>query len=319
MAASEKTLTIDNCTKNDSWTVVLPRRGRQRRKATKSGVLEEKQEPWSPTDSQTDPSIEATLLQKMQRCINRIESSEFYRTFRDQIQTSVVDYFNRVLGSEMKMPMIIYGIGSIELYEPPRLQLSLAILMRRDFSLIGNIEVFDPILSASESRVLEALGCSVMSINEHGRREAVKPTMFFMPHCEAELYNNLLQANWKLNLLKNMVLFGNSFETYEQHMSLCKNSPILGSMGHILAARGFTNEFGIQTVSDDYYNAFHDSKIQILLKKKIEIPSLVDVHFSRHSLVHTLAPARLHSHTRSLSSLLSSLGVFMLCTTFALR
>ena len=115
------------------------------------------------------------------------------------------------------------------------------------------------ILSATESRVLEALGCSVMSINEHGRREALKPTMFFMPHCEAELYNNLLQANWKLNLLKNMVLFGNSFETYEQHVSLCKNSPILNSMGHILAAQGFTNEFRIQTVSDDYYNAFHDS------------------------------------------------------------
>lgn len=258
MAASEKTLT-NKCTTNEGWTVVLPRRSRQRRKATKSGVLEEKQEPWTPTDSQTDPSKEATLVQKMERCINRIEGSEFYHTFRDQIQTSVVDYFNRVLGSEIKMQMVIYGIGSIKLYEPPRLQLSLAILMRRDFSWIGNIEVFDPILSATESRVLEALGCSVMSINEHGRREALKPTMFFMPHCEAELYNNLLQANWKLNLLKNMVLFGNSFETYEQHVSLCKNSPILNSMGHILAAQGFTNEFRIQTVSDDYYNAFHDS------------------------------------------------------------
>lgn len=195
MAASEKTLT-NKCTTNEGWTVVLPRRSRQRRKATKSGVLEEKQEPWTPTDSQTDPSKEATLVQKMERCINRIERSEFYHTFRDQIQTSVVDYFNRVLGSEIKMQMVIYGIGSIKLYEPPRLQLSLAILMRRDFSWIGNIEVFDPILSATESRVLEALGCSVMSINEHGRREALKPTMFFMPHCEAELYNNLLQANW---------------------------------------------------------------------------------------------------------------------------
>lgn len=263
MAASEKTLTINNCTTNEGWTVVLPRRSRQRRKATKSRVLEEKKEPWTPSDSLTDPSKEATLVQKMERCINKIDKSEFYHTFRDQIQKSVADYFNRVLGSEIKMQMVIYGIGSIELYEPPRLQLSLAILLRRDFSWIGNVEVFDPILSATESQVLETLGCSVMSINEHGRREALKPTMFFMPHCEAELYNNLLQANWKLSLLKNMVLFGNSFETYEQHVSLCKNSPILSSVGHILAARGFTNEFRIQTVSDDYYNAFHDSSWHI--------------------------------------------------------
>jgi hypothetical protein len=61
------------------------------------------------------------------------------------------------------MPMVIYGIGSIELYEPPRLQLSIAMLMKRDFNWIGNIEVFDPILSATESRVLEALGCTVMA------------------------------------------------------------------------------------------------------------------------------------------------------------
>ncbi|CAJ1958983.1 unnamed protein product [Sphenostylis stenocarpa] len=259
MAASEKTLTISNCTTNEGWTVVLPRRSRQRRKATKSSVLDEKQEPWTPTDSLTDPSKEATLVQKMERCINKIEKSEFYHTFRGQMQTSTAEYFIRILGSEIQMQMVIYGIGSIELYEPPRLQLSLAILLRRDFSWIGNIEVFDPILSATETQVLETLGCSVMSINEHGKREALKPTMFFMPHCEAELYNNLLRANWKLNLLKNIVLFGNSFETYEQHVSLCKNSPILNSMGHILAARRFTNEFRIQTVSDDYYNAFHDS------------------------------------------------------------
>ncbi|XP_027356032.1 protein SENSITIVITY TO RED LIGHT REDUCED 1 [Abrus precatorius] len=259
MAASTKSLTVDSCTSNGDWTVVLPRRGRQRRKATKVGILEEKQEAWTPTDSQTDPIRETKLMQKMEKCIAKIGSSKFYHTFRDQIETSVLDYFHRVLGSEIKMPMIIYGIGSIELYEPPCLQLSLAILMKRDFSWIGNIEVFDPILSVSESRVLEALGCCVISINEHGRREAIKPTMFFMPHCEAELYNNLLHANWKPELLSNTVIFGNSFETYEQHLSICKNSPIINSTEHILAVRRFTSEFRIKTVSDDYYNAFHDS------------------------------------------------------------
>ncbi|KAL2320093.1 hypothetical protein Fmac_029062 [Flemingia macrophylla] len=259
MEASEKTLTIADDTTKEGWTVVLPRHGKQRRKPTKQGVLEEKQEPWTPTDSQTDPSKEARLMQKMKRSIDRIESSEFYHTFRDQIQTSIVYYINMLLGSEINMQMVIYGIGSIEMYEIPRLQLSLALLMRKDFGWIGNIEVFDPVLSATESRILEALGCSVMSINEHGRREALKPTLFFMPHCEAELYNNLLQANWKLDLLKNIVLIGNSFETYEQHASLCKNSPILNSSGNIFAARGFTKAFRIQIVSDDYYFAFHDS------------------------------------------------------------
>jgi hypothetical protein len=260
MAASAKTLTNSNCTTDEDWTVVLPRRGRQRRNVTEVGrILEEKQEPWTPTDSQTDPSRETALMQKMEDYISKIGNSQFYHTFSDQIQTSALDYFHKVLGSETKMQMVIYGIGSIELYEPPRLQLSIAMLMKRDFNWIGNIEVFDPILSATESRILEALGCTVMSINEHGKREALKPTMFFMPHCEAELYINLLQANWKPNLLKNMVLFGNSFEAYEEHFALCKYTSILNSIGHILAARSFTSEFKIETISDDYYKAFHDS------------------------------------------------------------
>jgi len=259
MASSAKTLTNSNCTTDEDWTVVLPRLARQKRKAPEVKILEEKQEPWAPTDSQTNPGRETTLMQKMERYIRKIENSQFYQTFRDQIETSVLDYIPKVLGSETTMQMVIYGIGSIELYEPPCLQLSIAMLMKRDFNWIGRIEVFDPILSVTESHVLEALGCSVMSINEHGKREALKPTLFFMPHCEAELYNNLLRANWNPNLLKNMVLFGNSFEAYEQHVSLCKTSPVMYLVGHILAARSFTNEVKVETISDDYYNAFHDS------------------------------------------------------------
>ncbi|GFY89046.1 sensitivity to red light reduced protein [Actinidia rufa] len=156
------------------------------------------------------------------------------------------------------MQMVIYGIGSIESYETPRLQLALAILMKKRLSWIGDMEVFDPILSATETRVLETLGCSVLSVNEQGRRQALKPTLFFMPHCEAELYDNLLQANWRVDMLKRVVLFGNSFESYEQYVLVFKNSTVINLRKHILAVRRFTKEAGIKTVSDDYFRAFHD-------------------------------------------------------------
>ncbi|PQQ20894.1 protein SENSITIVITY TO RED LIGHT REDUCED 1 [Prunus yedoensis var. nudiflora] len=196
----------------------------------------------------------------MQICMKKLEMSQFFLNLLDEIQTpEMMNYFHRVLSSELKMKMVIYGIGSIESYESPRLQLSLAILLKRKFNWIGDIEVFDPILSATESRVLEALECSVLSINEQGRRQAEKPTMFFMPHCEAELYDNLLQANWEARLLNCTVLFGNSFETYKQHLSEYKNSAIVDSTRHILAVRKFTDEFRIKTISDTYFSAFHDS------------------------------------------------------------
>ncbi|GAB2212669.1 hypothetical protein Droror1_Dr00020649 [Drosera rotundifolia] len=87
--------------------------------------------------------------------------------------------------------------------------------MKRKLDWIGNIEVFDPILSATESRVRESFGCSVIKINEQGRRRAVKPTLSFMPHCEAFLYENLLEVNWEKHLLTN---------TVKKHASVAKDS-----------------------------------------------------------------------------------------------
>ncbi|XVF82187.1 hypothetical protein PTKIN_Ptkin16aG0024900 [Pterospermum kingtungense] len=271
MAASAKVLTRENHTQNGEWTVVVPRKGKHRRNPQKLVAAkgqQQEQQLWVPTDLEIDLERQSKIMQKVQASTKTIESSSFFITFLDQMQSpEVLNNFHRVLGSELKLQMVIYGIGSIESYETPRLQLSLAVLLKRKFSWIGDIEVFDPVLSATESRVLEALGCSVLAVNEQGRRQAIKPTLFFMPHCEAELYNNLLQANWGVESLNRVALFGNSFETYEQHVSFkyydkevsFMNSSVAESVTHMLAARKFTDEFGIKTVSDDYFAAFHDS------------------------------------------------------------
>lgn len=258
MAASAKTLTNPG----DDWTIVLSRHNRQRKNFPKIKSSEQQQgeRQWIPTDNKSDPIRESKLMQKMQICIKKLEDSEFYHTLLKQIETpQVLEYFLKVLDAESNMPMVIYGIGSIESFEPPRSQLSLAILMKRRFSWIGTLEVFDPILSLTESRVLEALGCHVLSVNELGRRQALKPTMFFMPHCEAELYDNLLQANWKAEMLNRIVLFGNSFLLYQQHGLIVKNSTVIDSRKHVLAVRRFTKEFEINTAPEDYFRAFNGS------------------------------------------------------------
>ncbi|CAL5331300.1 unnamed protein product [Camellia sinensis] len=258
MAASAKTLTVEKPNPTGDWTIVLPRRGKKQRRNLKSQILEQEQ-PWVPIDHEVDSDRELKLMQKMRVCMKKVETSLFFSTFMDQTRSpQILDRLSRLLGSEPKMNMVIYGIGSIESYDPPRFQLSLAILMKKMFSWIGDLEVFDPILSCTETRVLESLGCSVLSVNEQGRRQALKPTLFFMPHCEAELYDNLLQANWRSDMLNRIILFGNSFDTYEQYGSVFKNSNAVNLRKHILAVRRFTKEFGIKTVSDDYFRAFHD-------------------------------------------------------------
>ena len=259
MTASAKLLALDKPSQNENWTVVMPHRGKKRIHSLRHNTPEAEQQPWVPNELESDPEREAKLIQKMEFCIKKVESSRFYQNFLEQVENpEILDSFHRVLGFELKMPMVIYGIGSIESYETPRFQLSLAILMKRKFCWIRDIEVFDPILSATESRVLESLGCSVLSVNEQGCRRATKPLLFYMPHCEAGLYNNLLQANWELELLNHIVLFGNSFEMYE-FFSEIKNSIVVESTKHVLAARKFADEYVIKTASDDFFAAFHDS------------------------------------------------------------
>ncbi|KAK3753267.1 hypothetical protein QZH41_015210, partial [Actinostola sp. cb2023] len=51
------------------------------------------------------------------------------------------------------------------------------------------------------------------------KRSVSQPTLFYMPHCSKLLYNNVLWANWGPSL-KNVVIFGNGFSSYE-HSCCC--------------------------------------------------------------------------------------------------
>ncbi|CAN0917032.1 Protein SENSITIVITY TO RED LIGHT REDUCED 1 [Linum grandiflorum] len=259
MASSAEVIPPDNSAQNDGWTIVLPRSNRRSKKLPKLKPLEEQGRSWIPADTKCDEERQSKLVQKMVVCMRRVEKSAFGQKFLEQMQSQeITDRFHKVLGSEQKMQMVIYGIGSIESHETPRLQLSIALLMKTNFSWIGDVEVFDPVLSATECRVMEVLGCSVLSVNEQGERRAAKPTLFYMPHCEAGLYNNLLRANWEVEALNRVALFGNSFQVYREYASL-KNLVVVDSSSHIIAVEGVTEEFGVSTVWEDYFAGFHDS------------------------------------------------------------
>lgn len=267
---------------NGEWTVVLSSKGRQgrRRRKPKPNGQEEEEKQWKSDDLEVDPQRQARLKQKMEISMKKIESSKFYTAFLEQLKSpEVSDQFRLVLGSETQLQMVMYGIGSIESYESPRFQLSIAILMRREFDWVcNNIEVFDPVLSVTESSVLESLGCTVLSVNEQARREASKPTLFFMPHCEANLYSNLLQANWRMDRLSKIALFGNSFQMYEEQVSLAPE--VIRATKRIIAARRITKEFAIETVSEDYFAAFHDSSWHFFSSAiDSELPLLVAEEF----------------------------------------
>jgi len=83
--------------------------------------------------------------------------------------------------------------------------------------------VYDPILCVTEQQALQAMGCEILPTNQDGNFAARKerPTLFYMPHCEAELYNNVLVANWG-PALGQICILGNSLRSYAERLPLTR-------------------------------------------------------------------------------------------------
>lgn len=53
-----------------------------------------------------------------------------------------------------------------------------------------------------------------------------RPTLFYMPHCEEWMYDNVLAANWGSEQLRRVAILGNSFRNYYDRLvvRLCLGS-----------------------------------------------------------------------------------------------
>lgn len=114
---------------------------------------------------------------------------------------------------------------------------------------------------------MEELGFSVMRFDELGRREVKVPTLFFMPHCELQLYDNLLGANWGEGL-RRMAILGNSFGGYGRYAEegIRNGSVRVNDAGRrVIGVSRFVREVEMEGVGmeeeedgDGYFRAFHD-------------------------------------------------------------
>jgi hypothetical protein len=57
--------------------------------------------------------------------------------------------------------------------------------------------------------------CAVPGVNDGCRHRADEPTLFYMPHYEASLYNAFFAVNWEPSLLlRHVCVLGNNFHNY---------------------------------------------------------------------------------------------------------
>ncbi|XVF46721.1 hypothetical protein PTKIN_Ptkin03bG0050900 [Pterospermum kingtungense] len=167
------------------------------------------------SDSEDDPEAESKkILQEIETISIKLKESEFYTELNKQINSvEFQSQFTCVRSSNdlKKVPMVIYGLGSLLKSTESRHQLAFALLLQKEMSdwISDGIEVYDPKLSRADMMVLEQLGCTVLSVNEDCKRRVERPTLFFMPYVPSHLESNLLEANWSPSNINHVILLTN--------------------------------------------------------------------------------------------------------------
>ncbi|XP_049977026.1 SRR1-like protein [Alexandromys fortis] len=137
--------------------------------------------------------------------------------------------------SPFPVTCVCYGLGNFASCATARSQLAFMLLFLEKCQIPrGHCWVYDPLFSRTEVSVLTALGLTVLSENEEGKRSVRgQPTVFYMPHCGTALYNNLLWSNWSVEALSRVLIIGNSFQGLKERLLtriLQKNYPYIAKI-----------------------------------------------------------------------------------------
>ena len=176
-----------------------------------------------PSEDNLGVTLERTIDQ-LRRSISQLRGAKFVNTFLEDLKVSGVTSSNTNLSR-----CIILGLGSPSNSIDARLQLSFAIILLEHFGLnFSAMELYDPVFTPVDKELVGSLHKIFGSIVDHPnqpnksyntsncssenstlltREECDKyagpdaqptkdPTFWFMPHCEAVLYENVLKANW---------------------------------------------------------------------------------------------------------------------------
>lgn len=129
----------------------------------------------------------------------------------------------------------VLGLGSFSVSMSARLQLALAMGIRRDFLSLDApySDIYDPIMNHQDLEACPSLGffplgedpLLLSELNKfvaenEGKDEKqqedccqIKRIIYYMPHCPYQVYNRLLWRHWG-NGLADIIIIGNSFMSY---------------------------------------------------------------------------------------------------------
>lgn len=170
-----------------------------------------------------------------------------------------------------------YGIGSPTKSLNARAQLALIRVLKQWLPDGIPMLFYDPVFTPSDKALLQQLDLSLLDEKSASEHQADRLTFFYMPHCDASLYDDVLDANWHVARMPNVIILGNSFETIHERWCGPTYRRRVGKPGRVLALvdHAVVTECSLDGSGFRVENAFNDTSLHACLPQCVQdVPDL---------------------------------------------
>lgn len=216
-------------------------------------------------DAQGSTSTAEGCLKHVSKLQKFIEDSKFYSSLRTAIAQSDFEW--------TKVRCIrCYGLGCPTKSIEARCQLALLKLLSKT---LGPQEcqclVYDPVFEDVDKEVIRQLGGDVLSDDGAGEHAVSEPVLFYMPHCDASLYSDVLDENWSKDALACVAVLGNSFAHMQERWSTPTFKRRVGKPTRVLPLvdHSIVTEHKLPTGSFAVATAFNDTSLHWFSRERL--------------------------------------------------
>eukprot|EP00892_Ulva_mutabilis_P005703 jgi/Ulvmu1/3504/UM162_0011.1 len=238
----------------DEWTVVGKegRSFRGRRRSTRTGENEQRLFLGDCNDKVVCRRSIAELTKQLREC-------GFYTSLKAGLSKAAPHLQNVTC-------IRCYGTGSPAASLEARCQLALLPLLLEvlpNKTKAMDVKVYDPVLTDADKEVIEQLGCSILQPEDAMQHATAEQVLFYMPHCDAALYNEVLDSNWDMQQLANLCFIGNSFSHMEDRWNMPTFKRRVGRPHRVIALveHGLVREEWLAGEAFTVTTAFNDTSL----------------------------------------------------------
>ncbi|OSD02870.1 hypothetical protein PYCCODRAFT_1366940 [Trametes coccinea BRFM310] len=184
---------------------------------------------------QAAPPSPAVLLNKASE---ELAQGDWLRDAQQTLRESIEEAF---AASDAAPEVLCLGLGSPASSRDARAQLAFLLAACDDLSIDRTrVSVYDPVFTDEDLQLLAQYRLTHLPENRRASYGLETPTIVFMPHCDLQLYENLLHANWSQSSLPNVLLIANRLSEYAENIpsrTLASEHPCVARLAPYLTSR----------------------------------------------------------------------------------